>query len=90
MVWGKVVHEVPEAVGADIEYAVGDMSNPENNDLPKLGFSREETAKILGVSVVSIDRLARRRLLRPCRATRRPVFPRWEIERFLRETQVVA
>ncbi|WP_221033251.1 helix-turn-helix domain-containing protein [Actomonas aquatica] len=66
------------------------MKNPEQNLLPKLGYSREEVAKILGISVVSIDRLVRRRLLLPSRATRRPLFPAWEIERFLRETQVAA
>ena len=66
------------------------MQNTESTSLPKLGYSREEAAKILGVSIVSIDRLVRRRLLRPSRATRRPVFPVWEIERFLRETQVAA
>ena len=66
------------------------MENTKSSTLPKLGFTREDAAKILGISVVSIDRLVRRRLLRPSRATRRPLFPLWEIERFLRETQVMA
>lgn len=63
------------------------MKNETKDSLPRLGFSREETAKILALSVVSVDRLVRRRLLRPSRANRRPIFPLWEIERYLRETQ---
>ena len=53
---------------------------------PKLALTREEAAKAIGQSAVTVDRLARRGLLRPSRATRRPVYPIWEIERFLRET----
>ena len=52
----------------------------------KLALIREEAAKILGLSAVSIERLTKRGLLRPSRATRRPLYPVWEIERFLRET----
>lgn len=52
----------------------------------KLALSRNEAAQTLGISAVSIDRLVKRGLLRPSRATRRPLFPVWEIERFLRET----
>ena len=32
------------------------------------------------------DRLAERGLIHPSRATRRPIYPIWEIERFLRDT----
>ncbi len=52
----------------------------------KLALSRHEAADVLGVSAVTIDRLTSRGLLRPSRATRRPLYPVWEIERFLRET----
>jgi predicted DNA-binding transcriptional regulator AlpA len=52
----------------------------------KLAFSRVETAQVLGVSAPTIDRLVKRGQLKPSRATRRPLFPVWEIERFLRET----
>jgi len=52
----------------------------------KLALSRVEAADSLGVSAVTIDRLTKRGLLRPSRATRRPLYPVWEIERFLRET----
>ena len=52
----------------------------------RLALSRLETAEVLGVSTVTIDRLTKRGLLRPSRATRRPIYPVTEIERFLRET----
>jgi Helix-turn-helix domain len=53
---------------------------------PKLALTREEAGEALGISAVTVDRLAKRGLLRPSRATRRPLYPVWEIERFLRET----
>ena len=64
------------------------MDTPEDTKqhLPKLALTREEAAKAIGQSAVTIDRLTKRGLLRPSRATRRPVYPVWEIERFLRET----
>jgi hypothetical protein len=64
------------------------MDTPENNrkNSGKLALSRFEAANTLGISPVTIDRLTARGLLRPSRATRRPLFPIWEIERFLRET----
>jgi hypothetical protein len=52
----------------------------------KLALSREEAAEALGISTVTLDRLAARGLIKPSRATRRPLFPIWEIERFLRDT----
>lgn len=52
----------------------------------KLALTRTEAAGALGVSPVTIDQLTKRGLLRPSRATRRPLYPVWEIERFLRET----
>ena len=54
----------------------------------RLALSRVEAGKALGVSVITIDRLVKRGLLRPSRATRRPLFPIWELERFLRETSM--
>ncbi|MFT3829724.1 MAG: helix-turn-helix domain-containing protein [Opitutaceae bacterium] len=64
------------------------MKSPEATDptRERLAFSRVETAKILGLCPNSVDRLAERGLLHPSRATRRPLYPLWEIERFLRET----
>lgn len=52
----------------------------------KLALSRVEAAEVLGISPITIDRLVRRGLLNPSRATRRPLFPTWELERFLRDT----
>lgn len=54
--------------------------------LPKLAYNRLETAEILGVSPVTVDRLTKRGLLVPSRATRRPLYTVEELERFLRET----
>jgi len=64
------------------------MTTPESSSLfpQKLALTRDETAKAIGQSAVTVDRLTKRGLLRPSRATRRPVYPIWEIERFLRET----
>jgi hypothetical protein len=61
-------------------------TSPVLPNAPKLALTREEAAKAIGQSAVTIDRLTKRGLLRPSRATRRPIYPVWEIERFLRET----
>jgi hypothetical protein len=55
-------------------------------DHPKVGYNRAEAAKILGVSVPTVDRLIVRGLLHPSRATRRPMFTMAELERYMRET----
>lgn len=52
----------------------------------RLALTRTEAAKALGVTPVTVDRLTLRGLLKPSRATRRPLYPVWELERFLRET----
>ena len=53
----------------------------------KLAFTRSEAAAALGVSPGTLDRLTRRKLLVPSRATRRPLYPLSELQRFLRETK---
>ena len=58
------------------------ISNPK----PRLALSRTETAQVLGVSIITVDRLTKRGLLRPSRATRRPLYAPSEIERFLKDT----
>jgi predicted site-specific integrase-resolvase len=58
-----------------------------SNGVPKLALTRAEAANALGISVVTIDRLTERGLLQPSRATRRPLYPISEIERFLEATQ---
>ena len=69
-------------------YRGGVKINPSHTSsvAPKLALSRNEAAAALGVSPVTIDRLASRGLLKPSRATRRPLYAIWEIERFLKET----
>jgi len=64
------------------------MSNPDQSHPQslKLALSREEAAGALGVSAKTVDRLTKRGLLRPSRATRRPLYPIWEMERFLRDS----
>lgn len=52
----------------------------------KLALTRAEAAQALGIASVTIDRLTKRGLMHPSRATRRPLYPVWEIERFLPET----
>lgn len=60
------------------------MKNNTSASLPKLCFTREETAQIINASPATLDRLVRRERIFPLRNTRRPMFPIWEIERFLR------
>jgi predicted urease superfamily metal-dependent hydrolase len=57
-----------------------------NSNVPKLALTREEAAQAIGVHPITISRLTERGLLRPSRATRRPLYPITEIERFLRDT----
>lgn len=52
----------------------------------RLAYTRTEAARALGVTPVTIDRLAKRGLLKPSRATRRPLYSVREIERFLDDT----
>jgi len=51
----------------------------------RLGLNRIEAAKAIGVSPATLDRLAQRGLIRPCRATYRPIYWVKELERFLKE-----
>ena len=55
-------------------------------EAPKLALTRVEAADALNISLATLDRLTKRGLLRPSRATRRPLYSIGEIERFLRET----
>lgn len=67
------------------------MTSPDSPPIspPKLAYTRVEAGKALGVCPNTVDRLTARGLLHPSRATRRPLYPVWEIERFLRETSEV-
>lgn len=52
----------------------------------RLALTRHEAARALGISASQIDKLTKRGLLRPSRATRRPLYSVQEIARFLRDT----
>ena len=54
--------------------------------LPRLAYTMRETAKILGVSYITVHRLLKRGKLRASDAIRNKVIPHTEIERFLRDT----
>lgn len=62
---------------------------PSETKPTRLAYTRAETAQALGVSAPTVDRLTKRGLLRPSRATRRPLYSKAEIERFLTETSDV-
>jgi hypothetical protein len=53
----------------------------------RLAYTTEETARLLGVSRVTLWRLCKRGLIRPSLALRTPLFSMTEIERFLRDTR---
>jgi hypothetical protein len=50
--------------------------------IPKLTFTRSEAASALGLSIPTIDRLTTQGLLKPSRATRRPLYSLTELTRF--------
>ena len=54
--------------------------------LPRLAFTMRETAEILGLSYISVQRLVARGLLKSSSALRHKIIPRTEIERFLKAT----
>ena len=54
---------------------------------PRLAYSVQETACMLGVCDKSIRRLILRGLLRPSRALRHILIPKQEIDRFLLDTK---
>ena len=60
--------------------------NPFADNTGRLALTRYEAARTLGISVSQIDKLTKRGLLKPSRATRRPLYPTRELERFLRDT----
>jgi excisionase family DNA binding protein len=63
-------------------------SNSDNasQPLPRLAYTMAETAKILGVSYITVHRLIKRGLLRSSNALRHKLIPGSEIERFLKAT----
>ena len=59
-------------------------SDNASQPLPRLAYTMEETAKILGVSYITVHRLLKRGLLHSCSALRHKLIPGTEIERFLK------
>ena len=56
-------------------------------NISPIALTRKQAAAMLGISLVSLDRLCRRGLIRPSRALRKPLFTKAELERFLSETR---
>ena len=61
--------------------------HPLNGTPPRVAYSVQETARMLGVCDKSIRRLILRGLIRPSRALRHILIPKDELERFLRDTR---
>ena len=59
---------------------------PQSMTDTQLAYSMKETAKLLGVSYITVHRLLRRGLLKSSSALRCKRIPRSEIERFLKTT----
>jgi hypothetical protein len=55
----------------------------------RLAYTRTEAAELLGINPITLDRLAKRGLVNPSRALRRPLYTREELERFLDETKAL-
>jgi hypothetical protein len=62
------------------------MKSKPETQTEKMGFTKSEAVRALGYSRATVDRLVKRGVLKPSRATRRPIFSREELERFLRDT----
>lgn len=62
------------------------INKPTVSTSPKLAYTRAEVAAQLGLHPITISRLTERGLLRPSRATSRPIYSHDEVQRFLRDT----
>jgi len=63
-----------------------DSKSENNSHLPRLAYTMQETADMLGVSYITVHRLLKRGLLRSSLALRHKLIPASEIERFLKST----
>jgi excisionase family DNA binding protein len=61
-----------------------DINSKIATPLPRLAYTMQETATILGVSYITVHRLIRRGLLKSSNALRHKLIPLTEIERFLK------
>ena len=57
--------------------------------LERDAYTMQEVAEKLGVSYMTVFRLVKRGLIKPCVALRIKLISRRELDRFLRETQAV-
>ncbi len=82
------VPDTPTSIDASPVPEHGSRRNGQTNVFPpRLAFTIEETAHVLGgVCPKTIRRLIARKLLHPSRALRCPLIPIWEIVRYLSET----
>lgn len=53
---------------------------------PRMAYSKKETADMLGISKISLERLEARGLIKSSKALRHKMYPLTEIERFLKAT----
>jgi excisionase family DNA binding protein len=65
---------------------IADNSVSSKTELPRLAYTMAETAKILGVSYITVHRLIKRGLLKSSTALRHKLIPATEITRFLNST----
>lgn len=63
-----------------------DAEQPTPSTLPRLAYTMQETAALLGVSYITIHRLLKRGLLKSSTALRHKLIPMTEIQRFLKAT----
>jgi hypothetical protein len=66
------------------------MKTPPNPPSPRIAYRLDETAKLLGISTISIRRAIKRGLIRPSRAFRTPLISQAELERFIAESSLPA
>jgi hypothetical protein len=60
---------------------------PKKYEIQRLAYTVKETAFALGCKPSTVWRLTKRGLLKPNRATRVPLYPVSEIQRFLEENK---
>jgi excisionase family DNA binding protein len=62
---------------------LGNESKPAGEKFPRLAFSLNETAEMLGLSYITVYRLVQRGKLKSSGAIRHKLIAKTEIERFL-------
>lgn len=65
---------------------LNETSDNASQTLPRLAYTMQETADMLGVSYITVHRLLKRGLLKSSTALRHKLIPASEIERFLKST----